>query len=110
LMTQSGHVKDGIAWRGGPRLRSIEGRDVLVIEAGWKALRSRQRNYDLRMCDRHCERERSGLMQFLFDLIEVSRKSINVYNSACINRLLHTHVSRAATLGRPRARARIAVP
>jgi hypothetical protein len=27
--------------------------DVLVIEAGWKALRSRQRNYDLRMCDRH---------------------------------------------------------
>jgi hypothetical protein len=27
--------------------------DVLVIEAGWKVLRSRQRNYDLRMCDRH---------------------------------------------------------
>jgi hypothetical protein len=34
--------------------------DVLVIEAGWKALRSRQRNYDLRMCDRHCERRKIG--------------------------------------------------
>ena len=29
--------------------------DVLVIEAGWKVLRSRQRNYDLRMYDRPCE-------------------------------------------------------
>jgi hypothetical protein len=34
--------------------------DVLVIEAGWKALRSRQRNYDLRMCDRHCECRKIG--------------------------------------------------
>jgi hypothetical protein len=34
--------------------------DVLVIEAGWKALRNRQCDYDLRMCDRRCERRRIG--------------------------------------------------
>ena len=32
--------------------------DVLVLEAGWKVLRSRQRNYDLGMYDRPSERRK----------------------------------------------------
>jgi hypothetical protein len=34
--------------------------DVPVVEAGWKALRSRRRYYDLRMSDRCCERRKIG--------------------------------------------------
>ena len=50
--------------------------DVPVIEAGWKAFRSRRRYYDLRMSDRRCERRKIGINVVSVRLHRISRKAL----------------------------------